>query len=117
MTESQRALEVMGVNRLEQRAARRRSVHVGGTLMFGDMTSVAWVKDISEEGMCIFARHSPRIGEKVRVALFPENLPSYIRGSYEGVVIRVETASAGAAFGVVVKFNAPVATQRRVSVV
>jgi PilZ domain len=117
MTESQRALEVMGVNRVEQRAARRRSVHVGGTMLFGDIASVAWVKDISEGGMCVFARHSPRVGEKVRVTLFPEKLPSYIRSSYEGVVIRVENAGAGAAFGVVVRFNQAVPTQRQLSVV
>ena len=117
MTESQRASEVMSVTRIDQRASRRRSVHVGGTLMFGDIISVAWVKDISEEGMRVYARHRPRVGEKVRVALFREKLPSYVRGSYEGTVFRVESASAGAAFGVVVKFRSRVATQRKISVV
>lgn len=116
MTESQRALEVMGVPRVEQRAARRRSVHVGGTMIFGDINSVAWVKDISDAGMFVYTRHSPRLGEKVRVTLFPEKLPSHIRGSYEGMVIRLENAGAGAAYGVVVKFNLPVRTQRQVSV-
>jgi hypothetical protein len=116
MTESQRALEVMSVHRVEQRAARRRSVHVGGTMRFRDISSVAWVKDISEAAMCVYARQSPRLGEKVRVTLFPESLPSYIHGSYEGVVVRVESAGAGAAFGVVVRFNLPGVTQRQVSV-
>jgi hypothetical protein len=116
MTENQRVLEVMGVTRVEQRTASRRSVHVGGTMIFGNISSVAWVKDISEAGMFVYARHSPRLGEKVCVTLFPEKLPAYIRGSYEGVVIRVQNAGAGAAFGVVVRFNLPVATQRPISV-
>ena len=69
MTESQRAMELMGVANNEQRHARRRSVHVGGTISAGDTSSVAWIKDVSDSGICLYTKHHPQVGETVQVRL------------------------------------------------
>lgn len=106
MTESLRALEVMGGPYADQRRFPRRSVHAGGTLSAGDATYVAWIKDISETGICFFTKHQPEPGDHLRVTLNNERLPSHLRRCFEGTVVRVQRSGPGAAvvaimFGVV----------------
>jgi hypothetical protein len=105
MTESLRALEVMGVRNADQRRTPRRSVHAGGTLCAGETTYLAWVKDISENGACFFTKFQPAVGDTVRVTLSGSRLPSYLRRVYEGKVVRVQTGNAGAAVGVAIMFT------------
>ncbi|HEY3928345.1 MAG TPA: PilZ domain-containing protein [Candidatus Koribacter sp.] len=97
MTESLRALEVMGVPNAEQRRFPRRSVHAGGTISVGDATYVAWVKDISETGICFFTKHEPAPGDYLRVTLNDSRLPANLRGCFEGTVVRVQRSGPGAA--------------------
>lgn len=105
MTESQRALELMNVTVGEQRRTPRRTVHVGGTISAGEVTRVAWIKDISESGICLFTQHRPAVGESVRVTLHANKLPSKFRSAYEGTVIRVQSCGPGAAVGVAIMFS------------
>ena len=106
MTESLRALEVMGVQNPDQRRTPRRSVHVGGTISAGDTTYLAWVKDISENGACFFTKNfQPAVGDTVRVTLSGSRLPSNLRREYEGKVVRVQGSNAGAAVGVAIMFT------------
>jgi hypothetical protein len=105
MTESLRALEVMGVPYADQRRTPRRSVHVGGTISAGDTTYLAWIKDISENGACFFTKLHPAVGDTVRVTLSGSRLPAYLRRVYEGKVVRVQSGNAGAAVGVAIMFT------------
>jgi hypothetical protein len=104
MTESQRALEVMGVTDAEQRRTPRRSVHAGGTISAGDATYVAWIKDINESGICLFTQHPPRVGENVRVTVHA-NRGASGRSIYHGTVIRIQSCGPGAAVVVAVLFS------------
>jgi hypothetical protein len=115
MTESQRALKVMGVFDAEQRRSPRRSVHTGGTISAGDATHVAWIKDINESGICFFTKHCPSVGESVRITLQESRLPSHVHGEYSGTVIRVQMSSPGAAVGVAVRFHGIVTRRMRAS--
>jgi hypothetical protein len=105
MTESLRALEVMGVSNSDQRRTPRRSVHAGGTISAGETTYLAWVKDISETGACFFTKFQPAVGDTIRVTLSGSRLPSYLRRVYEGKVVRVQSGNAGAAVGVAIMFT------------
>ncbi len=97
MTESLRALEVMGVPHADQRRSPRRSVHAGGTISAGSTTHIAWIKDVSEHGICLFTNHLPKAGERVRVTLNGAHLPENVRRAYEGKVVRVQESGPGAA--------------------
>lgn len=114
MTESLRALEVMGVQNADQRRSPRRSVHAGGTIAAGSTTHVAWIKDISDSGICLFTKHHPEAGEKVRVTLSGTRLPHNGRKVYEGKVVRVQNSGPGAAV-VAIMFNAVSAGLLRVA--
>ena len=106
MTESQRALELMGVASFEQRRARRRSINTGGMIQAGETSSLAWIKDISESGICLYTKHHPAIGEPVQVKLPPQKVATAgLREVYDGTVIRVQESGAGAAFGVAISLS------------
>ncbi len=95
----------MGVASTEQRRGKRRFVHTGGTLFTADTASLAWIKDISDSGICLYTQHTPNIGDTVQIRLYPQKDPSGLQEQYEGIVIRVQTSGAGAAFGVAIRFN------------
>lgn len=106
MTESQRALRMMGVFDAEQRRSPRRSVHSGGTISAGDSTHVAWIKDINESGICFFTKHRPNVGENVRVTLHENRLSTNVNKAYDGTVVRVQLSGPpGTAVVVAVTFN------------
>ena len=97
MTESLRALEVMGEPCADQRRFPRRSVHAGGTISAGDATYVAWIKDVSESGICLFTKHEPVPGDRLRVTLNDDRLPANLPRCFEGSVVRVQRSGPGAA--------------------
>lgn len=105
MTESQRAMEVMGVIHAEQRRTPRQSVHAGGTISAGESTFVAWIKDINANGICLFTQHRPLVGQTVRVTVHANHVPAIRRNVYEGTVIRVQNCGPGAAVGVAILFS------------
>lgn len=105
MTQNLRALEVMGVPHNNQRRAPRRPVNVGGTVSSGAHNHVVWVKDISEEGACLFTKFQPAVGETFLLTLTGSRLPSNLRRDYEVRVIRVQCGRPGAAVGVAVVFT------------
>jgi hypothetical protein len=105
MTESRRASEVMGFAGADQRRSPRKSVHAGGTIAAADTTHVAWIKDVNESGICLFTKHSPAVGETVKVVVNTRELPSALRREYQGRVIRVQSAGVGAAFKVAITFS------------
>ncbi len=105
MTESQRALELMGVASFEQRRARRRSINMGGTIQAGETSSLAWIKDISESGICLYTKHHPAVGESIQVKLPSQKVGAGLREVYDGTVIRVQESGAGAAFGVAISLS------------
>ena len=102
MTENQRALELMGVGSHEQRQAKRRFVHLGGTLIAGEENVVAWIKDISDSGICLFTKKSPSVGQNVQIRLNPTKQAAGLQDFYEGTVIRVQASAVGAAYGVAI---------------
>lgn len=106
MTESVRAMKVMGVPNSDQRRSPRRSVHAGGTISAGDTTYVAWIKDISEGGLCLFTKHRPNLGDTLQVALTGNRIPSGLRQAYEGKVVRVQNSGPGTTLvGVAIMFG------------
>jgi len=105
MTESQRALQVMGVTSPDQRRSPRRSVHASGTISAGGDTYVAWVKDITDSGVFVFTKYRPKIGESVCITLDARKLPPNFRNSYEGNVLRIQHCGPGSAVGIAVLFS------------
>jgi len=105
MTESQRALQAMGVPNPDQRSSPRRSVHASGTILADGVTYVAWVKDITESGVFVFTKYRPKMGESIRVTLDPRKLPPNFHSTYEGSVIRIQTCGPGSAVGIAVLFS------------
>lgn len=106
MTESARAMKVMGVPDSDQRRSPRRSVHAGGTISTGDATYVAWVKDISEGGVCLFTKHRPNLGDRIQISLSGARIPAGLRKAYEGKVVRVQDSGPGTTLvGVAIMFG------------
>ncbi|ABF43107.1 type IV pilus assembly PilZ [Candidatus Koribacter versatilis Ellin345] len=105
MTESQRALQVMGVTTPDQRRSPRRSVHASGTICAGGVTHVAWIKDITDSGIFVFTKYRPKVGETVKVTLDARKLPPDFHSIYEGSVIRIQNCGPGSAVGIAVLFS------------
>ena len=105
MTESQRALQVMGINNPDQRRSPRRSVHASGTISAGGNTYVAWVKDITDSGVFVFTKYRPTVGETVHIKFDARKLPANFRSQYDGSVVRIQNCGPGAAVGVAVLFS------------
>ncbi len=105
MTESLRALQIMGVSSPDQRRSPRQSVHASGTISAGGSTYVAWIKDITDSGVFVFTKYRPAIGESVRVTLDARKLPPSFQSMYEGSVIRIQNCGPGSAVGFAVLFS------------
>lgn len=105
MTENQRALQVMGNPGREQRRSPRQLVHGGGVMFTGKDSHVAWIKDISEAGVCLYTNHRPELGDIVRIAVHAKNVPEKFKSQCEGKVIRIQSGGAGAAVGVAILFS------------
>lgn len=97
-------MELMGVASTEQRHAKRRFVHAGGTMHAGETACIAWIKDVSDSGICLYTKHPLEVGEAVRVQLNAHR--QGLQEVYDGIVIRVQASGAGAAFGVAISLRA-----------
>jgi Tfp pilus assembly protein PilZ len=102
MTESQRALTIMGVDNPEQRRKPRHSVHASGTISVNGTSYVAWIKDIADGGLFVFTKYHPKVGESVHVTFDGRKLPSSFQNAYQGSVIRVHNGGNGAAVGIAI---------------
>ena len=102
MTESQRALTIMGVGATEQRRTPRHSVHASGTLCANGASYVAWIKDVADGGLFIFTTYEPQIGESVEVTVDSRKAPMSVQNAYQGSVIRIQNRGNGAAVGVAI---------------
>jgi ribosomal protein L21E len=105
MTESQRALEAMGVSNLEQRRTPRQSVHASGTIVAAAQSYVAWVKDINESGICLYSQYCPQVGDAVEVKVEASKLPAQFKVEFRGTVTRVQNDKRGAAVGIAIAFS------------
>lgn len=105
MTENLRAQEVMGGLQDNQRRAPRKPVNAGGTISSGTTNHVAWIKDLSEDGACLFTKFQPAVGDTLCITLTGSRLPSHLRRVYEGKVVRVHRDSPGAAVSVAILFT------------
>ncbi len=91
----------------DQRCERRRLVHAAGTISTepDDQEHVAWIKDLTNSGLCLFTRYRPEIGMRVRVTLSNGRLDPKLPRDYCGKVIRVQEFGENAALAVAVLFT------------
>ncbi len=91
----------------DQRGERRRLVHAAGTIATepDDQEHVAWIKDLTNSGLCLFTRYRPEIGTRVRVTLTNGRLDPKVPRDYCGKVIRVQEFGENAALAVAVLFT------------